>query len=75
MPVEIEVHTVSHFKAPVNCRKKCEWLKDAGIFRQWTSIVKMGRLVNKTSFVWIEVLCTVFLFSDVREPFGIKYKQ
>ena len=32
MPVEIEGHTVPHFKAPVNGKEGCQGLEDAGIF-------------------------------------------
>ena len=49
MPVEIEVHTVPHFKAPVNCKKEC----------YYNSIVKLGRLVHKTDFGKTAVVCTV----------------
>ena len=31
-PVEIEVHTVCHFKAPVNCKKGWKGLEDVRIF-------------------------------------------
>ena len=31
-PVEIEVHTVPHFQAPVNCKVGYKGLEDPGIF-------------------------------------------
>ena len=66
MPIEIEVHTVPHFKARVNC--KVEWWgqEHAGTFMQSNGIMKLGRLVHKMGFVKTAILCTV-LKSLLRE--------
>ena len=51
MPIEIEVHRVLHFKAPVNGKEEFWGLECAGTFRWQNSIVKLGYLVHKVGSV------------------------
>ena len=51
MSVEIEAHTVAHFKAPVNAKVEFLLLKHAGSFTVPPSVLKTGHLVHKTDFV------------------------
>ena len=48
MPVEVEVHTVPHFKAPVNGRVGLWWLEYDGNFSIQTSLLKIGGLLHKS---------------------------
>ena len=62
MPVEIEVHTVPHFKAPVNAKVELWRLACGGTFTVQTSLSKIGSLVHKLGFIGTEVVGTVGLF-------------
>ena len=59
VPVEVEVHTVPHFKAPVNAKVELWRLECGGTFIIQTSSLKIGFLVHKLSFVATEVAGTV----------------
>ena len=59
MPVEVEVHTVSHFKAPVNVKVELWGLECGGTFIIQISLLKIGCLVHKLGFVATEVVGTV----------------
>ena len=59
MPVEVEVHTVPHFKAPVNAKVELWRLACGGTFTVQTSLLKIGYLVHKFGFVATEVAGTV----------------
>ena len=59
MPVEVEVHTVPHFKAPVNAKVELWGLECGGTFIIQTSLLKIGCLVHKLGFVATEVAGTV----------------
>ena len=59
MPFEVEVHTVPHFKAPVNGKVEGWKQEHAGTFTQLNGIVKLGGLVNKMGFDKTEVPMTV----------------
>ena len=59
MPVEVEVHTVPHFKAPVNAKVELWGLECGGTFIIQTSSLKIGCLVHKLGFVATEVAGTV----------------
>ena len=47
MPVEVEVHTVPHFKAPVNGTVNPWWLEYGSNFSIQTSLLKIGCLLYK----------------------------
>ena len=59
MPVKVEVHTVPHFKAPVNAKVELYGLKFSSTFIIQTSLLKIGCLVHKLGFVATEVAGTV----------------
>ena len=59
MPVEVEVHTVSYFQAPVNTKMELWRLEYGGTFIIQTSSLKIGFLVHKVGFVATEVAGTV----------------
>ena len=59
MPVEVEVHTVPHFKAPVNAKVELWKLQCDGTFIIQTSSLKIACLVHKQGFVETEVAGTV----------------
>ena len=71
MPFEIEVHTVPHFKAPVNCKKGWEGLEDVRIFMQENRIVYLGLLVHKMGFVETAIVCTVDSLNVYSLHFGV----
>ena len=56
MPVEVEVLTVSHFKAPVNAKVELWGLECVGTSIIQTSALKIGCLVHKLGFVATEVV-------------------
>ena len=56
MPVEIEVHTVPQFKAPVNAKEELLGLECGGTFAIQTSVLKIGCLLLKLCFVATEVV-------------------
>ena len=62
MPVEVEVHTVPHFKASVIIKVELWGLECGGTFIIQTSSLKIGCLVHRLGFVATEVAGTVFLF-------------
>ena len=59
MLVEIEGHTVSHFKAPVKAKVYLWRLECGCTFITQTSLLKIGCLVHKLGFVAKEVAGTV----------------
>ena len=59
MLVEIEVHTVPHFKGPVNGKKELWQLECGSTFDMQTSLVKIGRLHDKSSHFDSQLLLTV----------------
>ena len=59
VPVEIEVHTVPHFKASVNAKVELWRLACGGTFTIQTSLLKIGYLLHKWGFVATEVVGTV----------------
>ena len=50
MPVEIEVHTVPHFKATINTKVWPEQLGSDGISISYKARPKIGHLLHKTGF-------------------------
>ena len=63
MLVEVEVHTVPHFKAPDNGKVELWWLECASTFLIQTSLLKIGRLLHKSGFVESQSFTTVFLYA------------
>ena len=59
MLFEVEVYTVPHFKALVNAKVEFWGLEWGGTFIIQTSLLKIGCLVHKLSFVATEVAGTV----------------
>ena len=59
MLVEIEVHTVPHFKGPVNGKKELWWLGYGSKFDIQTSLVKIGHLLHKSGHFDSQLLTTV----------------
>ena len=59
MPVEVEVQTVPHFKAPVNAKVELWVLECGGTFIIQSSLLKVVCLVHKLGFVATEVVGTV----------------
>ena len=59
MPVKVEVHTVPHFKAPINAKVERWGLEGANTFMYYNSIVNLALLVHKTGFFKTEVVATV----------------
>ena len=47
MPVEVEVHTVPHFKAPVNIKLEAQEPEHGGIFMSLNTRSKIGQLLHK----------------------------
>ena len=58
-PVEIEVHTVPNFKAPINAKVELRGLECGGIFSIQTSLLDISHLLHKTGFVKTESVGTV----------------
>ena len=54
VPVEVEDHTVPHFKSPFNAKMGHEHLECGGTFTLYHSLLKIGCLLHKTSFVKTE---------------------
>ena len=48
MPVEVKVHTVPHFKTPVNGKVDLWWLEYGSYFSLQTSLLKIVRLLHKS---------------------------
>ena len=61
MPVEVEAHTVPHFKAPINAKVELWGLECGGIFSIQTSLLDISHLLHKTGFVKTESVGTVDL--------------
>ena len=59
MLVEIEGHTVPHFKAPVNAKMELWGLECGTTFSIQTSLLNISHLLHKTGFVATEVGTTV----------------
>ena len=59
MLVEIESHTVPHFKAPVYAKVELWGLECGGIFSIQTSLLDISHLLHKTGFVKTESVGTV----------------
>ena len=62
MSVEVEVHTVPHFKAPVNAKVELWSVACGGTFTVQTSLLKIGCLVHRLGFVATEVAGTVYVY-------------
>ena len=63
MLVEIEGHTVPHFKAPVYAKVELWGLECGGIFSIQTSLLDISHLLHKTGFVKTESVGTVSLLA------------
>ena len=59
MPVEIEGHTVPHFKAPIYAKLELWGLEYGGMLSIQTSLLNIGRLLHKMGFVQREIATTV----------------
>ena len=59
MPVEIDVHTVPHFKATINTKVESEVPESDGIFISYQARPKIGYLLHKTGFVYSDMHTTV----------------
>ena len=59
MPVEIEVHTVPHFKASINAKVEPERLECDGIFISYEVRPKLGHLLHNMGFVDSDMHTTV----------------
>ena len=59
MPVEIEVHTVPHFKATINTKVEPEGLESDGIFTSYYARPNIGYLLHKMGFVYFDMHTTV----------------
>ena len=66
MPVQVELHTVPHFKAPVNAKLELWGLEYGGTFAIQTSVLKVGCLKHKSGFVGTEVVGTVNVLKQRR---------
>ena len=62
MPVEIEVHTVLHFKATINTKVGPERLGSDGNFISYEARPKIGQLLHKRGFVYSDMHTTVVIF-------------
>ena len=59
MPVEIEGHTVPHFKAPIYVKLELTGLEHGSTLSIQTSLLNIGRLLHKMGFVQREIATTV----------------
>ena len=59
MPVEVEAHTVPHFKAAVNSKVEPRQLEWGNVFKVMHSLSKLGLLLHKMGFVKTAVPMTV----------------
>ena len=73
MPVEIEVHTVPDCKAPVNAKVEPGQFRWVGTFMYNNSIVNLGGLVHKTSFVKTGVVGTHYVRTEVTNGRKIRH--
>ena len=64
MPVEVEVHTVPRFKAPVYGKVDLWWLKYGSNFSIQTSLLKIGCLLHKSGHFYFQLL-TIVKLSDL----------
>ena len=62
MPVEIEGHTVPHFKATMNVKVEPEGLEHEGIFIANQARPNLGHLLHKTGFVDSDMHNTVYTY-------------
>ena len=60
MLVEIEVHTVPHFKATINTKVDPEQQGCDSIFISYQGRPKIGHLLHKTGFVYSDMHTTVY---------------
>ena len=60
MLVEIEGHTVPHFKAPVYAKVELWGLECGGIISIQTSLLDISHLLHKTGFVKTESVGSVY---------------
>ena len=67
MPIEIEDHTVPHFKAPVNFKLGLLGPERPSFLCSKKSIENLGHLVHKKGFVKAEVPTTVCVFPSVHD--------
>ena len=73
MLVEIEGHTVPHFKAPVYAKMELWGPECGGTFSIQTSLLNISHLLHKMRFVWFVLSTTILLFimnfrKKVEEP-------
>ena len=59
MLVEIEGHTVPHFKAPIYSKLELCGLKYSGTLNIQTGLLKISHLLHKMRFVQTEIATTV----------------
>ena len=59
MPVEIECHTIPHFKAPIYAKLDIWGLEYGGTLSIQTSLLNIGCLLHKIGFVQREIAITV----------------
>ena len=59
MSVEIEVHTVPHFKASIDAQLEPQKLECHGTFILYQAKPKLGRFLHKTGFVDFPMHTTV----------------
>ena len=65
MLVEIEGHTVPHFKAPVYAKMELWGLECGGTFSIQTSLLNISHLLHKMGFVPTEVGTTVEVVKQI----------
>ena len=58
--VEVEVHTVPHFKAPVNIKLELQGPEYGGIFISLNTRSKIGQLLHKSGHFDSDMHTTVF---------------
>ena len=61
VPVELEVHTVLHFKAPVYCKVEPGGKEHGGIFILYNTRSKIGHLLHKSGHCDSDMHTTVIL--------------
>ena len=59
MPVEVEVHTVPYFKAPVSSKVEPRQLECSSLFYVLHSLSNLGLLLHEMGFVKTDVPMTV----------------
>ena len=59
MPVEVKVHIVPNFKAPVNGKMEPRWLMCGNTFTIQTTLLKIGHLLYKAGHFDAQSLTTI----------------